>query len=306
MARPGWEFDTPVALLIFNRSDTTRLVFNAIRAVRPRRLLVVADGPRPDREGEQERCREARSVIDEVDWDCEVDLNFSDRNLGCMRRVSSGLDWVFQKVEEAIILEDDCLPHPSFFPFCRELLVRFRHEPRVAQISGVNFQFGRRKMLESYYYSRYNHVWGWASWKRAWQLNDNEMVHWPDFRDNGLLDNLLSSKNEVAYWTDVLNKVYWGEIDTWDCRWTLSCWRNGLLTAIPAVNLISNIGFRSDATHTPVPNRYSAMKVEAINFPLIHPSLMESDAAADAFTGKTMFREYSLIHRFVASLRGML
>lgn len=306
MTRPSWEFETPVALLIFNRPDTTRLVFEAIRTVRPRQLLVVADGPRPGRDGEKQRCLEARAIIDGVDWNCKVDLNYSDQNLGCMRRVSSGLDWVFEQVDEVIILEDDCLPHPSFFPFCRDLLDRFRYEKCVAQISGANFQFGRRKMSESYYYSRYNHVWGWASWKRAWQSNDNEMVHWPDFRDKGLLDNILSGKKEVTYWTDVLNRVYTGEIDSWACRWTLSCWRNGLLTAIPKVNLVSNIGFGSDATNTPVPNRYAAMKTEEMHFPLIHASVIESDAAADAYTAKTMFREYPLVRRIIAALRGMI
>jgi len=297
------EFETPIALLIFNRPDTTRLVFNAIRAVRPRRLLVVADGPRPGRAGEEERCREARSVIDGVDWDCKVDTNYADANLGCMRRVSSGLDWVFQQVDEAIILEDDCLPHPSFFPFCRELLERYRHEPRIAQISGVNFQFGHRKMSSSYYYSRYNHIWGWATWKRAWDLNDNEMSDWPAFRDKGGLDSILPVKKEAAYWTDVLNKVHSGAIDTWDCRWTFSCWRQGLLTVIPAVNLVSNIGFGPGATHTPVPNKYASMKTEPVSFPLVPPSFLAPDSAADAYTGKTHYREYPMIQRLLAALR---
>lgn len=305
MTRPGWELETPVTLFIFNRPETTRLVFAAVRAARPRRLLVVADGPRPGREGEEERCRETRSIIDRVDWDCLVDINYADRNLGCMRRVASGLDWVFGLVEEAIVLEDDCLPHPSFFPFCRELLERFRDEPRVAQISGANFQFGRRKSSESYYYSRYNHIWGWASWRRAWRLNDNEMTGWPDFRDGGELDRILSGKKEVAYWTDVLNRVYTGEIDSWDCRWTLSCWRNGLSTVLPAVNLISNIGFGPGATHTPVPNRYASMATEKMEFPLVHPCVLETDRVADAYTAKTMFREYPLMSRLWALLRGI-
>ena len=306
MALPGWELETPVALLIFNRPDTTRLVFDAIRAVRPRRLLVVADGPRPEKHGEVERCREARSLIDAVDWDCRIDTNFADENLGCMRRVSSGLGWVFQQVEEAIILEDDCLPHATFFPFCQELLKHFRYEPRIAQISGANFQFGRRSSAHSYYFSRYNHIWGWASWRRAWELNDNEMTGWPEFRDNNLLAGILSDKKEVSYWTEVLNKVYAGKIDTWDCRWSLSCWKNGLLTVIPSVNMISNIGFGPGATHTPVPNRFAVMQTENMNFPLSHPAIIEPDFDADAFTGKTMYREYSMIRQFVAALRGIL
>jgi hypothetical protein len=303
---PGWDLETPVVLLIFNRPDTTRLVFDAIRAVRPRRLLVVADGPRSERKEDKIYCQEARAVIDSVDWDCDVDKNYSDENLGCMQRVSSGLDWAFRLVDEAIILEDDCLPHPSFFPFCQELLGRFRDEPRIAQISGVNFQFGQQRSPHSYYFSRYNHIWGWASWKRAWELNDNEMTHWPIFRENNFLDNVLSGKNEVAYWTDVLNRVYSGEIDTWDCRWTFSCWQNELLTVIPEFNLISNIGFRPDATHTPVPNRYAAMKTEGMKFPMHHPSSIVANYDADSFTGKNMFSGSSRIRRLVAAVRGLI
>lgn len=303
MPLPHWELETPVVLLVFNRPDTTRLVFEAVRAARPRQLLVVADGPRAGREREAQLCREVRGVIDGVDWHCEVLTNYAEQNLGCKRRVSSGLDWVFEQVDEAIILEDDCLPHPSFFPFCRELLERYRNEPRVGQIAGVNLQFGRSKVSESYYYSRFNHIWGWATWKRAWVLNDNDMVHWPDFRDAGRLNDLLSSRKQAAYWAEVLNQVAAGGIDTWDCQWTLSCWRHALLTVIPAVNLVANIGFGPGATHTPVPNRYAAMKVEPMRFPLVHPSLMQPNAAADAYTLKTQYCDYPLIPRLIAAVR---
>lgn len=303
MPLPCWELETPVVLLVFNRPDTTRLVFEAVRAARPRQLLVVADGPRADRAGEVQLCREVRGVIDGIDWHCEVLTNYAEENLGCKRRVSSGLDWVFEQVDEAIILEDDCLPHPSFFPFCRELLERYRNEPRIGQIAGANFQFGRRKLSESYYYSRYNHIWGWATWKRAWGLNDNDMLYWPDFRDAGRLDDFLSGRKQAAYWAEVLNQVAAGGIDTWDCQWTLSCWRHGLLTVIPAVNLVSNIGFGPGATHTPVPNKYAAMKVEPMRFPLVHSPVIEPDAAADAYTLKTQYREYPFWARLLAALR---
>ncbi|HBG06028.1 MAG: hemolytic protein HlpA-like protein [Geobacteraceae bacterium GWC2_58_44] len=303
---PDWKLSTPVALLIFNRPETTRLVFEAIRAARPTRLLVVADGPRAGRAGEAERCREARSVIETVDWDCSIETDYSDHNLGCKRRVSSGLDWVFRQVEEAIILEDDCLPDPSFFRYCQELLERYRHEPRIVQICGANFQFNSRNFGHSYYFSRYNHVWGWASWRRAWELNDVTMSGWPEFRDSGLLDGMLSGRREVSYWTDVMNQVYAGEIDTWDCQWTFSCWKKGCLSVIPAVNTISNLGFGPDATHTPVPNKFAEMKRKAIPFPLLHPSTMEADAAADAYTANNMYREYPLLQRIFAAVRGMI
>ena len=160
---------TPVALLIFNRPDTTERVFNAVAKARPSKLLVVADGPRDSRPGEAARCEQTRAIIKRVDWDCEVITNFADRNMGCKLRVSSGIDWIFEQVEEAIILEDDCLPDPSFFRFCDEMLERYRDNERVGMVSGGNLQFGRHRGTGSYYFSKYTHIWGWASWRRAWK-----------------------------------------------------------------------------------------------------------------------------------------
>ncbi len=302
--KDDWQLNKPVAFFLFNRPETTRQVFAAIREARPPILLVVADGPRLCVVGEEQLCVQARSIIDGVDWDCRLLTNYSEQNLGCMRRVSSGLNWVFQQVEEAIILEDDCLPDPSFFRYCQVLLDRFKDEPRIAQISGVNFQFGRLRSPYSYYFSRYNHIWGWASWRRAWEMNDNGMDCWHDFRDSGRLAGILSCSEEVGYWTTVLDRVHAGEIDTWDCRWTLSCWRHNLLTVIPAINLVSNIGFGPGATHTPVPNRYANMQAEVVQFPLCHPPGIQVDLDADTYTGRTMFREPSIIRRLLSALRG--
>lgn len=160
---PEFQLTTPVAFIIFNRPDTTEKVFAEIAKAKPPKLLVIGDGPRVSRQGEAEKVAAARSIIQCVDWDCEVQTNFSDVNLGCKRRVSSGIDWVFEQVEEAIILEDDCLPDPTFFRFCEELLARYRHDQRIGMISGDNFQFGSRRNDDSYYFSKYVHIWGWAT-----------------------------------------------------------------------------------------------------------------------------------------------
>src|SRR5665648_587346 len=164
----NFQLKTPVAFIIFNRPETTRRVFAEIAKARPTKLLVIADGPRATHPDDAEKCAVVRAIIDGVDWDCEVLKNYSDVNLGCKRRVSSGLDWVFDTVEEAIILEDDCLPHPTFFRFCEEMLAKYRDDKRIAMISGDNFQFGKKRTEYSYYFSRYTHIWGWASWRRAW------------------------------------------------------------------------------------------------------------------------------------------
>lgn len=152
---------------IFNRPDVTKKAFNEIRKVQPDILLVVSDGPSHHKQGEAEKCLETRAIIDQVDWDCKVLTNYSDVNLGCAKRILSGLDWIFGNFERAIILEDDCLPDPSFFPFCEELLERYKNDDRVMSISGQNSQFGRSRTSYSYYFSRYAHCWGWATWRRA-------------------------------------------------------------------------------------------------------------------------------------------
>ncbi len=284
------ELATPVALLIFNRPDTAEKVYEAIRNAKPKKLLVVADGPRADRPGEAEKCSAARAIIDRVDWPCEVLKNYSDVNLGCKLRVSSGLNWVFETVEESIILEDDCLPHPTFFRFCEELLGKYRSDERISLISGVNYQFGRKRTNDSYYFSRYNHIWGWASWRRAWKNYDVTMKLWPEVRDGNWLYDKFGSKKLARYWTALFDKAYQGQVNTWDFQWTFSCWVHNTLSILPNVNLISNIGFGGEATHTKNGNlQISNMKAEPMLFPLRHPSCMIRDARADDLTHSLVY-----------------
>lgn len=273
---------TPVAFFIFNRPDTTARVFEAISQAAPTRLLVVADGPRADRLGEAERCAAVRAVIDRVDWPCEVSVNFSETNLGCKRRVSSGLDWVFQNVEEAVILEDDCVPDQSFFRFCEELLARYRCDDRIAMISGNNFQFGIGEVEESYYFSRRPHIWGWATWRRTWRRYDVEMTEWPRLRGRGWLNELFPEKRLVRYWSETFDEVYRGDLDTWDHQFTFSCLLHGALCIMPSVNLVSNIGFGEDATHTKVADRHAAMPAGVMQFPLRHPREISRNVFLDS------------------------
>ncbi len=281
--------NTPVAFLIFNRPDTTAMVFEAIRQARPPQLLVVADGPRANRPEEEPLCQATRAVIEGVDWPCEVLTNYSDVNLGCKTRVSSGLDWVFSNVDEAIILEDDCLPHPTFFRFCEELLERYRDDDRVMMIAGTNKLFGRRSISTSYYFSRYVHVWGWASWKRAWKYYDVGMKAWPEIRDGGSLNGIFREKRVARYWHRMFERVYHGGVDTWDYQWTFACLIQNGVTILPNVNLISNIGFGSMATHTQGRSVYAGMKTESMLFPLKHPVSLIRDEQADAITDRTEY-----------------
>ena len=278
-----WKLNTPVAFLIFNRPETTGRVFAEIARAKPPKLLVVADGPRASRADEAGQCAQTRAIIDRVDWDCEVLTNFADANMGCKARVASGIDWIFSQVEECIILEDDCLPEPSFFRFCEEMLVRYRDNPRVGMVSGGNLQFGRKRGQASYYFSRYTHIWGWASWRRAWQLYDRDIALWPAFRDEGWSQTFFRTPGEREYWANSFQAVFDGKLDTWDCSWTFAAFTHGLLQVAPNVNLISNIGFGPQATHTHVVGIHANMPTEPMSFPLVHPTFVLQDPDADRY-----------------------
>jgi hypothetical protein len=281
--------NTPVALIIFNRPDTTERVFEQIAKARPRKLLVVGDGPRPAKAGEAEKVAQARAIVEKVDWDCEVITDFATENLGCRRRVSTGIDWVFQMVERAIILEDDCVPSPSFFRYCEDLLERYADEERVFSISGDNFLNRRYPENHSYYFSRYPHPWGWASWRRAWKHYDVTMSAWPGLRDSGWLARQFGTENEVRYWSRIFDAVHAGAIDTWDYQLFFAAWQREALIAVPAVNLISNIGFGLDATHTKFKETGADMAIGQLDFPLRHPAEVSRDIRADRATNDRMF-----------------
>jgi hypothetical protein len=299
---------TPVAFIIFNRPDTTERVFEAIRQAKPKKLLVVADGARKDRQNEAEKCAAARAVIDRVDWECEVLTNYSDINLGCKRRVSSGIDWVFSQVEEAIILEDDCLPAPSFFQFCQSLLEYYRYDDRISTIGGTNYQQGQSRTAYSYYFSKYQHIWGWATWRRAWRDYDVDMKTWPECKQNSLLESAFYDAYEAKCWTNAFDSVYAGEIDTWDYQWLYTCFAQSRLSIEPDRNLISNIGFGVDATHTKSDSPWANLPTHDI-WEISHPQLMTRHDRADLYTfdyhygGKAMRQQDRLIPRIKNRLR---
>jgi hypothetical protein len=287
-----WQLRTPVAMLIFNRPETTARVFERVREARPPKLLVVADGPRPDRPEEAERTTAARAVAEAVDWECDLLTDYAQVNLGCRGRVSSGLDWVFETVEEAIVLEDDCLPDPSFFRFCDELLERYRDEERVMHISGDNFQSGRTIGEASYYLTRYPHVWGWASWRRAWRHHDVEIREWTALEESGR-DALLGQFADPAerrFWRWAWDGAASGAIDTWDLQWVFAAIRRGALSINPGVNLVSNVGFGEESTHTGEDDgEVGRLPVEEMEFPLRHPDRLERDQGADEHTARLFF-----------------
>jgi hypothetical protein len=252
-----FKLTTPVAFIVFNRPDTTARVFAEIARARPPKLLVVGDGARAGRLGEEKKVAEARAIIEKVDWDCEVRTNFSEINLGCKKRVSSGIDWIFEMVDEAIILEDDCLPDPSFFRFCQEMLIRYRYDERILMVSGTNLAWDISQESD-YYFSRYPHIWGWASWRRAWKDYDVSMQSLPVLLRDDSFINSFQSKREYYFWVDTFKSVHAGQVNSWDAQVVYLAFTKSQLTVFPSGNLISNIGFGQDATHTIRPNKLLA------------------------------------------------
>jgi hypothetical protein len=273
----------PVIFLVFNRPEQTARSFDAIRAVRPPKLLVIADGPRADRAGEADLCVRTRAIVEEVDWPCEVLRNYAETNMGCGRRVSSGLDWAFVQVEEAIVVEDDSLPNPSFFPFCTELLKRYRSDERIMMISGDNFQNGNRRTPDSYYFSRFPHLWGWATWRRAWQHYDWSMTGWPQRREARWLKPIARYAAVERLLTSYFDDTMSGKIDSWDYQWTYCMFVHNGLSIAPSVNLVANMGFADNATRTLVHDDRHAVPSQAMDFPLRHPPAVECCDEADAF-----------------------
>lgn len=281
--------DAAVAFCIFNRPDLAARVFAAIREQRPRRLLVIGDGPRHEVAGEAARVAQCRALVDAVDWPCVVERNFSDTNLGCRLRMASGLDWAFSRAEAVIVLEDDCLPGPGFFPFVTSLLERFADDERVMTISGDCFVPGGRDAA-SYRFSRWAHIWGWASWSRAWRNYDLSISTWPELRELGWLRGICDGAGEAEHWTGVFDQVHAGTIDTWDFSWMYANWLHQGLTVLPTSNLVSNIGFRADATHTTDPASALAGLPAGSARPLVHPRYVLQDRLADLWTWEHIFR----------------
>lgn len=283
------KFIVPILLLIYNRPDTTIKVFEQIRKYKPSKLFVAADGPIEGSIRDEERCKQAREIIGQIDWHCEVKTLFREKKLGCKIAVSSAINWFFENVERGIILEDDCLPHSSFFRFCEELLEYYKDYERIMMISGDNFQFGKTQAEHSYYFTKYTHIWGWATWRRAWKQYDVYMKLWPEIRDKRLLFNIHGDNKEVYYWRKIFDKAYEGKIDAWSYQWLFACWLQNGLNIIPRSNLISNIGFGNMSMHTKVKNNRANLEREEIIFPLSHPSCIARNISADKIDDKNIF-----------------
>ena len=263
------ELKTAVLFLVFNRPDTTRQVFEAIRQAKPPRLYVAADGPREGKLGEVERVKEVRTIATAVDWPCKVKTLFRDKNLGCKKGVSSAITWFFEQEEQGIILEDDCLPNRSFFWFCEELLNLYKQNEKIYMISGYNSQGQWSVESQDYFFSFLGGIWGWATWRRAWKHYDLEMTALDEMIEQNLFISQMGKKLGSVRKDQLFNakkQILNGIIDTWDYQWGITRHKFEGISCVPCKNLIQNIGFNEDATHTKKPQR--TIRSHEINFPL--------------------------------------
>lgn len=295
-------FKIPILLIVFNRPETTRMVFDKIRQIKPAKLFIAADGPRKNRPEDIENCKKVREIIKKIDWTCQIKTLFRDENLGCNIGVSSAISWLFQHEDEGIILEDDCVPDISFFEYCRQLLEFYKNDTRIMHISGNNFLKKPWLDKDSYYFSHYPHSWGWATWKRAWKFYDEKLQCWPEVKEKKILKNIFNDGNAEFYWRMIIQKVYTNKIIAWDYRWTLSCWLQNGLSVIPHNNLVKNIGFGDDATNTKGLSSFFYKEIKSLKFPLKYPKFIIRNKFNDNCIQKEIFEGGNFLKRILQKM----
>ena len=277
---------TPILFMVFNRLDTTKKVFNEIRKARPKKLYIASDGPRINKEGENFEVEAVRDfLISNIYWECEVKTLFREINLGCKYACSGAVDWFFENEEMGIILEDDTLPNESFFSFCEIMLNKYKDDSRIGFINGTNFQNGIKRGNEDYYFSIFPHFWGWASWSNRWKNYDVEMSNFesPDF-----IKDIFKNKKVYKSWCKSFYQVKVEKFDTWDYQFAFTLWSQKQLCINPNVNLIKNIGFDSNATHTKIINEFANNETKKL-YINNHPEIIKANTEADKFFMKKAF-----------------
>ena len=278
------KLDLPILLIAFNRPSLTKKVFEKIKQVKPEKLYIAIDGARKNNINDIKKINEINKLFKNISWKCKVFFLKRKNNLGCKLGVSQAINWFFKNETKGIILEDDCLPSKDFFYFCKEMLVKYKNNKNIFMITGDNFQDGKIRGDGSYYFSKLTHVWGWATWRRAWKHYDVKMKFWPKFKNSNKLKNIFRTRNTYYHFKSIFNSVYNNNIDTWDYQWTASMWYNNGFSISPNYNLVKNIGFGPDATHTKISDKRSKNQKLKKIFPLKHPSSIIINQDADEYT----------------------
>lgn len=286
------QYNIPILFLIFKREQSSLCVLNEIRKLEPKYLYIAADGPRENNNDDITNCEKTRkAVLNAIDWDCEVKTLFRDKNRGCGHGPAEAITWFFDQVEYGIILEDDIIPSQTFFPFCEELLIKYKDNEEVMSIAGTNFVSQTYKSLDSYNFTNYAGGWGWASWKRAWKYYDYNISSWEKPRVKKKISKKFSAEG-YAFWQEAFDLVCNKNIDhIWDYQWAFCKMANDGLGIIPSKNLTTNIGFGEDATHTfdASEDILAANINEELHFPLIHPHEIKINYDFDKFISEKFF-----------------
>ena len=295
-------FNTPILFLIFNRPDLAEIVFKRVREVKPAHLFIAADGPRKGFPEDREKCDKSRIIVlNMIDWDCQIHTLFQQENLGCANAVSNAITWFFNNVEEGIILEDDCLPDISFFYYCKELLSYYHNNLRIMHIGGISWKKKSKHKSQSYYFSIYPYVWGWATWRESWKYFNPKIEN-----DISSISNVVSKyvnrKREKKYWNDIFLKMSkYQNDDIWDYLWHYSIWSNGGISILPEKNLVTNIGFGLESTHTrePVPGYKNVIQIETA--PL--DEILQNQTRVDAIRMDIEGGEYEVIYGMMETIK---
>lgn len=271
---------TPVVLFIYKRLVNLEEICSVLRRVKPKDLFIIADGAMGKLD--QKIVGDTRSKLESlIDWPGTVHKNYAKINLGLKERFRTGIDWVFMHTDRAIFIEDDCIPDPTFFRYCDELLEKYKDDQRIFSISGNNFQFGHKKTKDSYYFSRYPHIWGWATWKRAWDLYDSNIADWPMRRNSSWLRDITNGFIISKFWKYIFDRLSSGKINTWDYQLTYASLKYSGLNIIPSVNLVTNVGYGEDGTNIKSKSKTIGVPTEVMKFPLVHPKRLVVDDLAD-------------------------
>jgi hypothetical protein len=305
-SRPASSFEVPVLILGHARPATTAQVIESLRSVSPERVYLAVDGARSEVEGETEKVRLVQeSMMEGIDWPCRVETMFREENLGIREGITESITWFFENEEMGIILEDDCLPDSSFFPYCEELLEKYRDDERVMHIGGACY-FDPPKTPHSYFFSKYPQVWGWAGWAKSWERNKVDLGTFDQEFPN--LSGLFQGSEERAYWERIIERVLDGRIASWDYFWAMAIWRSGGVAINPTSNLVRNLGFSSDATNTSLWKDYRGLrKRESVPIGCLnHPPAVEIDDRLDYQLFLDCYRKPPLLRRLIGSVGVML
>ncbi|MBU1007669.1 nucleotide-diphospho-sugar transferase [Candidatus Dependentiae bacterium] len=291
-------FNTPILFILFNRPDTTQKVFDQIKKIKPKTLFIAADGPRPECQTDTKLCAQAREIIKQINWPCELKTLLQDKNLGCGIAPSQAITWFFDHVDQGIILEDDCLPNQSFFYFCQSMLDYYKHDTRIFHIGGTSSQnLIKSDIASDYYFTRIPRIWGWATWARAWKKYDFLLQSFPNFKKNNIIKNIFTEETLQESWLWTFQEFYHyahdlSKITIWDFQWTYTILSQNGLSITPCKNLISNIGFRPDATHTKQEDLTSGNRpTEEIDTEnIVHPLFITPDKKDELWVMNNIFQ----------------